>query len=89
MESPLTLNARFWPSYRGTSLIRNHTIPGPSSRPMHRALWCSLGGRQFLMSEVPVYRGRCRQNKRASERQGYPIHGPYRGTAPIRNRTPP
>jgi len=40
--------------HRGTSLIRNRTHLGPYSRPMPRALWWSLGGGRFLMSEVPL-----------------------------------
>ena len=31
------------PTYRGTSLIRNHPTFGPCSRPMSRALWLSQG----------------------------------------------
>ena len=40
--------------YRVTSLIRAPPTPGPNSRPMHKALWGSQGGR-FLMSEVPLW----------------------------------
>ena len=41
-------------SYRETSLIRNSAPLGPYSRTMPRALWWSLGGGLFLMSEVPL-----------------------------------
>ncbi|KAJ1491230.1 hypothetical protein T484DRAFT_3222922 [Baffinella frigidus] len=40
--------------YRGTSLIRNRPPLGPYSRPTPRALWWSLGGWAFLMSELSV-----------------------------------
>ena len=43
--------------YRGTSLIRNSAFLGPYSRTMHRVGWWVLGGRHFLMSEVPPYGG--------------------------------
>jgi hypothetical protein len=33
--------------YRGTSLIRNHTLSGPSTRTMPRARWWSLGWGAF------------------------------------------
>ena len=42
-------------SYRGTSLIRKRLPLGPYSRPIPRALWWSMGGGLFLMSEVPLY----------------------------------
>ena len=42
-------------SYRGTSLIINNPSLGPYSRLMPRALWWSLEGGLFLMSEVPLY----------------------------------
>ena len=41
--------------HRGTSLIRNCLLLGPYSGPMLRALGCSFGGAQFLISEVPLY----------------------------------
>ena len=40
-------------AYRGTSLIRNSTPLGPYSRTMPGALWWSLEGGLFLVSEVP------------------------------------
>ena len=40
--------------YRGTSLIRNSAPLGPYSRTMPRALWWSMGGVLFLVSEVPL-----------------------------------
>ena len=43
------------PHYRGTSLIRNTPPVGPYSSLMPRALRWSWGGRQFLVSEVPLY----------------------------------
>ena len=49
-------------SYRGTSLIRNCLLLGPYSRTVTRALRSSSGGRQILMSEVPLYQ-KC-QNRR-------------------------
>jgi hypothetical protein len=42
--------------YRGTSLIRNRSPLGPYSRTIPRVI-VVLGGGQFLMSEVPLYRG--------------------------------
>ena len=42
-------------SYRGTSLIKNHPLLGPYSRPMPRTLRWSYGGGLFFMSEVPLY----------------------------------
>ena len=53
---------------------------GPYSRPMPRALWWSLGGVFFLMSEVPR---RCGEVPRQVDLQGYltqppaPPLGPY------------
>jgi len=46
-----------WASrYRGTSLIRNSTPPGPYSRTMPRVLWWPKGGGGgVLMSEVCLY----------------------------------
>ena len=41
-------------THRGTSLIKDCPPIGPYSRNMHRALWRSLGGVQFVMSEVPL-----------------------------------
>ena len=41
-------------SYRGTSLIRNSTQPGPYSRTMPRALWWPWWRGEVLMSEVPL-----------------------------------
>jgi hypothetical protein len=41
--------------YRGTSLIRNSDPLEPYSKNMLEALWWSLGGGLFLMSEVPLY----------------------------------
>ena len=40
--------------YMGTSLIRNLLPQEPYSRSIPRAIWWSLGGGLFLMSEVPV-----------------------------------
>ena len=40
--------------YRGTSPIRNSALLGPYRGPMPRVLWWPLGGRLFLMSEVPL-----------------------------------
>ena len=40
--------------YRGTSPITNSAPLGPYRGNMPRALWWSQGGRQFLMSEVPL-----------------------------------
>ena len=40
--------------YRRTWLIRNRHPLGPCSRTMPRVLGGSLGGGQFLMSEVPL-----------------------------------
>ena len=41
-------------SSRGTSLIRSRVSLGPYIRTMPRALWWSLEGGLFLMSEVPL-----------------------------------
>ena len=38
--------------------------PGPYSRPMPGALWWSMGGWRFLMSEVPLYKSRRAQGAR-------------------------
>ena len=40
--------------YRGTSLIRNRTSPGPYRSPIRRVLGGSLGGGCFLMGEIPL-----------------------------------
>ena len=40
--------------YRGISLIRKRTPPGPFRRPMPRVLGGSQGGGRFLMGEVPL-----------------------------------
>jgi len=41
--------------YRVTSFTRHSAPLGPYIRTMPRAQWWSLGGGQFLMSEVPLY----------------------------------
>ena len=41
--------------YRGTSLIRKRTSPGPYRRPMPRFLGGSYEAGRFLMGEVPLY----------------------------------
>ena len=42
------------PQYKGTSLIRERTFPGPDTRLQPGALWCSQGGGRFLVREVPL-----------------------------------
>jgi len=88
-------------SYRGTSLLRNrpplgtYSSIGPSGGPR--------GGGRFLMSEVPLYM-RAHSGKRPhvyetcgnrSRSPATSLHmrthsgeRPYRGTSPIRKRTP-
>jgi len=56
MEAPFTEGTALFVDYRGTSRIRNSAPLGPYSRSMSRALWWSLGGWLFLMSEVPLCR---------------------------------
>ena len=51
-STPLLLPLHPQP-YRGTSLIRNCPTLVPYSSFMSRVLWCSKGGRRFLMSEKP------------------------------------
>ena len=46
-------------NYRGTSLIRKRSHPGPYRRPMPRVLGGSWGGGRFLMGEVPLYPAKC------------------------------
>ena len=40
--------------YRGASLIKSSAPLGAHSKDMPRALWWSLGGGLFLVSEVPL-----------------------------------
>ena len=47
--------------YRGTSLIRNHPILGPYSRPRPRFLRLPGGGGRFVMGEVPLQGAPCVQ----------------------------
>ena len=76
--------------YRGTSLIRNSAPPVPYSRNMPRALWWSLGGWLFLMSEVPLYASAClhgstlreRSCKKTSLTRTRTHPGPYRRPMP-------
>ena len=56
--------------YRGTSLIINSGRLGTYSRNMPRALWQSYGGRQFLMSEVPLHGRGGREGRGVVEGQG-------------------
>ena len=41
--------------YRGTSLVKNTTHPGPHSRTIPRVLWWFQGGELFLMSKALSY----------------------------------
>ena len=68
------------PPYRGTSLIRNRLLPGPYSRTMPRALWCSWGGGRFFISQIPLYglgripRSSCAATPPRTTVQGYLAH---------------